>query len=152
MQTKQERVAAAFLFAIETAMRAGEICMLRWGDIDDGRKLAHVRAVDAGAKKTGNSRVVPLSVEAIRIVEQLRGIDSEFVFALSVASLDANFRKAKRKAIIGDLHFHDSRAEALTRLSKRYDVMKLAQISGHKDIRILHEVYYRETVEDWWEG
>ncbi len=147
-QTKQARVGAAWLFAIETAMRAGEICALRWSDIDVKARVAHVRAVEQGAKKTGRSRVVPLSTEAMRLVEQCRGIDDDRVFGLESPILDALFRKARGKAMVDGLTFHDSRAEALTRLSKKRDGMQLARVSGHKDIRLLFEVYYRESVAD----
>lgn len=50
--------------------------------------------------------------------------------------------------MIEDLHFHDSRAEALTRLARKVDVMTLARISGHKDLRVLLETYYRESAAD----
>ncbi|MFP3656085.1 integrase, partial [Burkholderia sp. SIMBA_052] len=46
------------------------------------------------------------------------------------------------------LHFHDSRAEALTRMSRKVDVMTLARISGHADLRILQRTYYRESAAD----
>ena len=46
------------------------------------------------------------------------------------------------------IHFHDTRAEALTRLSKKLDALRLAKISGHKDLRILLATYYRESAED----
>ena len=47
-----------------------------------------------------------------------------------------------------DLHFHDSRREALSRLAKKVDVMTLAKISGHRDIKILLNTYYAPSVED----
>jgi integrase len=62
--------------------------------------------------------------------------------------LDALFRKARNALMIPDLHFHDSRAEALTRLARKVDVMTLARISGHKDLRVLLETYYRESASD----
>jgi integrase len=65
-----------------------------------------------------------------------------------VRQADALFRKAKARALIKDLHFHDTRREALTRLAKKFDVMELARISGHRDLRILQNVYYAPTVED----
>lgn len=74
--------------------------------------------------------------------------DEETVFGVSTASLDALFRKAKRLALIEDLHFHDTRREALTRLSKVFDVMELARISGHRDLRVLQNVYYAPSVQD----
>jgi integrase len=61
--------------------------------------------------------------------------------------MDATFRKLKRKANILDLHFHDSRAEAATRLAAKVDVLTLARILGHRDIRSLM-IYYRESAED----
>ena len=138
-ETAQARVGAALLFAIETAMRAGELCALRWSDIEGN--VAQVRAIEAGARKTKRGRVVPLSVEARRILAQLPR-EGERCFGLSAAILDALFRKAKARALIEDLHFHDSRREALTRLAAKVDVLTLAKISGHQDLRILQRVYY----------
>ena len=143
----QARVGMAFRFAIETALRGGEICALTWLDVDLTLRIAHVRAIEKGARKTKTARTVPLSREAASIIESMPKIGN-LIFAIDSASLDALFRKAKKRAMIEGLHFHDSRAEALTRLSKKLDVMQLARVSGHKDLRLLHEVYYRETAED----
>lgn len=148
LNTMQSRVAAVFLFAIETAMRAGEICALKWADIDFGRRVAHVRALEQGARKTGLSRVVPLSRRALELLNQLRGINGASIFLMEPVMLDALFRKAKKMALIDGLHFHDTRREALTRLAAKVDVMTLAKISGHKDLRILQSVYYAPDMGD----
>jgi integrase len=50
--------------------------------------------------------------------------------------------------LIDDLTFHDSRAAALTRLSKRMDVLRLSRISGHRDLNQLLKAYYRGTAAD----
>jgi integrase len=65
---------------------------------------------------------------------------------LNTTQLDALFRKAKQKALIEDLHFHDTRHTAITRLAKKLDVLPLARIVGHKDLRQLM-VYYNESAE-----
>lgn len=137
IDTVQFRVAVAFLFAMETAMRAGEICGLKWQDIDFNRRLAHLAIT-----KNGHSRDVPLSKRAIELLQKLQGIDDTSVFNVKSGSLDALFRKIRDKCQIVDLHFHDTRREALTRLSKKVDVMTLAKISGHRDVRILLNTYY----------
>lgn len=142
--TMQAAVGAIMLFAIETAMRAGEICALKWSEIDLDARVSHVTATVRGARKTKRSREVPLSAEAIRILKQFEGGDS--VFEMLPATLDALFRKAKSRAMITGLHFHDTRAEALTRLSKKLNPMQLAKVSGHQDLRILYSVYYREDI------
>lgn len=142
-ETASARVGAAYLFAIETAMRAGEICSLEWQHVNE-------RHVHLPRTKNGYARDVPLSAEARRIIEQLRPLNGEegAVFGVSTASLDALFRKAKARALVEDLHFHDTRREALTRLSKVFDVMELARISGHRDLRVLQNVYYAPSVDD----
>ena len=60
---KKQRVALAFLFAIETAMRAGELCNLGWEDTDFSRRVAHLELT-----KNGYSRDVPLSKKAIKLL------------------------------------------------------------------------------------
>ncbi|MDO4693648.1 MAG: site-specific integrase [Eikenella sp.] len=138
-----QRVAIAMLFAIETAMRAGEICGLKWADIDLSRRLAHLPIT-----KNGDSRDVPLSSRAIALIEKLRDVDPVWVFNLDAKSLDVLFRRARDNCGIQDLHFHDTRREALTRLSKKVPVEVLAKISGHRDLRILLNVYYRPDMAD----
>ena len=73
---------------------------------------------------------------------------ARFIFNISSGNFDALFRKAKAKAGITDLHFHDTRAEAITRLSKKLDIYKLSRMTGHKDPKILLNVYYRESAAD----
>jgi integrase len=130
----------AFLFACETAMRAGEICGLTWDRLDLERRVARLDRT-----KNGTARDVPLSTEAVRLIQALPYADP--VFGLSSKTLDASFRKVREMAGVDGLHFHDSRAEALTRLSRIVDVLTLARIAGHKDIKQLM-VYYREAPED----
>ena len=62
-------------------------------------------------------------------------------------SLDALFRKARDRAMIEGLTFHDSRHEAITRLAGRLDVLELARMVGHRDLRMLM-VYYNKTAAE----
>jgi integrase len=66
-------------------------------------------------------------------------------FTISAQSLDVLFRKVRDRLLMENLHFHDARADALTRMSRRVDVMTLARISGHRDLGQLLKAYYRET-------
>jgi integrase len=47
--------------AIETGCRLGELLALQWGDVDWSKRTVLVRAVERGAKKTGRSRLLPMS-------------------------------------------------------------------------------------------
>jgi integrase len=146
--TKQAMVGVVLLFAIETAMRAGEICALKWADFDPARRIIRVTAIEHGARKTKSAREIPLSVKALSLLALMRGLDAERVFPIATASLDVLFRKAKARALIEEVHFHDSRATALTRLASKVGALQLAKISGHKDLRILLNTYYREDMSE----
>ncbi|QPM90126.1 tyrosine-type recombinase/integrase [Pseudooceanicola algae] len=136
----QARAHAAFLFAIETGMRAGEICGLRGADLDLERRVARLHLT-----KNGAGRDVPLSKEAVRLLEALP--KAEPVFGMTSARLDANWRKLRGLAAIEGLNFHDSRHEAITRLSRKLDPLALAKMVGHRDIKMLM-IYYDETAEE----
>ena len=41
-ESKNERIGAAIVFAIETAMRAGEICGITWEDVNLERRAVHL--------------------------------------------------------------------------------------------------------------
>ena len=130
----------AFCFAIETAMRAGEIVGLTWENVDLSSRVAHLPMT-----KNGTARDVPLSGEAIRLLEALPRMDP--VFGLTSQQLDILWRKIRDKAAIDGLTFHDSRHEATTRLSKKMDVLPLARVTGHRDLKMLM-IYYNETAEE----
>lgn len=133
--TKQHRIALAFLFAIETAMRAGEICSLTNGNVEGRVARLHMT-------KNGRPRDVPLSARALEIWKLVPD-----GFDLTPAILDALFRKAKKNAGIEGLTFHDTRHEAITRLAKKLDVLDLARMVGHTNINQLR-VYFNPTAED----
>lgn len=142
--TQTARVGAAFLFAIETAMRAGEIAKLEWANVDMNKRVARLLET-----KNSTTRDVALSPEALRILAQLEPVTKETrVFGISgTQTIDAIFRKAKAKAMILGLRFHDTRHEAITRLAKKLDVLSLARMVGHRDLRQL-QIYYNESAAD----
>lgn len=143
LDSKSSRVGAAYLFAIETAMRAGEIVGIT-------KEYVLEKHVHIPKSKTDLARNVPLSTEARRLINQVMEAtdDMDTVFGLTSTSIDALFRKYKKRAGVTGLHFHDTRREALTRLSLKFGVMELAKISGHKDLSILLNVYYTPSVDE----
>lgn len=130
----------AFRFATETALRAGEIVGLRWERIDLDARVAHLPVT-----KNGTSRDVPLSSAAVALLNELPKLTP--VFGLRSDQLDALWRKLRDRAGVEGLTFHDSRAAGTVRLSKKVDVLSLARITGHRDLKMLM-VYYRETAAD----
>lgn len=134
------QVLRAFLLGIETAMRKGEILGLSWEMVSGSVALLP-------KTKNGDARAVALSQQALRILEEQRGLDPVKVFTVDPASADTLFRKAVKRAGIQDLHFHDSRSEAITRLSRKLDVLELARQVGHRDLKSLL-IYYAPSAAD----
>lgn len=137
----QARAVHAFRFAVETAMRAGEIVGLTDKTVDRDTRVATLPKT-----KNGTARKVPLSIAALSLLDELPETDGP-LFDLSNQQIDAMFRKARDKSKIEDLRFHDSRHEAITRLAKKVDVLSLARMVGHKDVKMLM-IYYNETAEE----
>jgi len=136
--TKKGLVGAFFLLGIETGMRLGEMCGLRAGDMFMDQCFVCLRDT-----KNGMSRNVALSKNARLVLADVTA--SGLHVASGVAS--STFRKAMRTLDIKDLHFHDTRHEATTRLSKKLEIMDLARMLGHRDLRSLL-VYYNATAAE----
>lgn len=136
--TAMQRTGLAFLFSLETAMRASEIV----GITPDAVNLA-ARYVTLPKTKNGDRRDVPLSKRAVEILETLPNLS----FDLQPGTRDVMFRRARTAAEIPNLHFHDARAEAIWRLSKKLDVLELARMIGHRDPRSLMFYYNASATE-----
>lgn len=134
------RVFHAFLFSIETAMRAGEIVALEWRHLDLVNRVAHLPMT-----KNGTARDVPLSSEAVRLILALPRTDP--VFNLTTVQREALWRKLRDRSGVKGLTFHDGRHIAITRLSKKVDVLALARMVGHRNISQLL-TYFNESAAD----
>ena len=135
--SKTARTYLAFLFAIETGMRMGEICKLHKSHVTG--RVAHLAMT-----KNGTARDVPLSKRALSILDELPDDD---LFDMNAGVMSTLFRKVIARTGIDNLHFHDSRHEAITQLANKMPVLKLARMVGIRDLKILM-VYYNETAEE----
>ena len=132
--------------AVETCMRSSEITGLCRSQVDLRRRVVTLRDT-----KNGSSRVVPLTREAAEVLgaaleNPIRPIDTDLVF------FGEPGRDGTRKpyvfqklwaGIVGelgmaDLHFHDLRHEAVSRLVEAgLSDQEVASISGHKSMQML---------------
>ena len=125
-------------------MRAGEICNLTMAMIDVEKRVAHI---PAEITKSGKKRDAALTRRAVELLSLLPPNEGGACFGLKSSQLDSNFRIIRDQTLIEDLHFHDSRHEAITRLSKKMPVMALARNVDHNNLNQLM-VYYNETGEE----
>jgi Site-specific recombinase XerD len=129
--------------AIETAMRRGELLNIEWSDVNLDKKTIHLENT-----KNGSPRTVPLSTRALEILNTMPRDISGRVFPVSAVALRGLWRRACMRANIENLHFHDLRHEATSRFfEKGLNVMEVAAITGHKDLRMLQR-YTHLRAED----
>jgi len=120
-------------FAIETAMRRGEIMSIEWHRIRWQDRIVHLPDT-----KNGYSRDVPLSARAIEILEDQRKQRLKKPFPYGRGALTHAWLKVISVSKIDNLHFHDLRHEAISRLfEKKLSVPEVALVSGHRDFRML---------------
>ena len=125
-------IASVIEFAIETGMRRSEILKLKWCDVDLENGFASLYDT-----KNGEDRRVPLTRKCIEVLQTSPQTD-ERVFPISATCLRLAWNRARRKAGITDLRFHDLRHEAVSRFFEMgMSVPEVALISEHKDVRQL---------------
>lgn len=142
-------------FQILTARRISETCRLRWGDVDFEKKTCLVRDLK-NPKGKGYHDTFPLLGRAWEIVmAQPRKTNdpNERIFPYSSKSCSIRYTQAKKVLGIENLHLHDSRREAISRLFEEgYNVPEVAKMSLHRNPSLLLMVYTNLKPEDLHKG
>ncbi|MDX2040500.1 MAG: site-specific integrase [Acidobacteriota bacterium] len=121
--------------AIDTGMRFGELKSLRWSDVDFDANLIRVRKTTT---KTWEARTIGMTARLGEELQQLWDIGtsdvSESVFGIK-NHVKTSFTTARSLAGIEDLHFHDLRHTATTRMIQAgMPPMEVMKITGHKQM------------------
>lgn len=135
----------AVLLAIETAMRLGELCSMRVKDFHPTERYVLLHDT-----KNGDERAVPLSTKAVELLTAMTKDEKETkkIFKTTAGSLGCYFREVRKEAGFVDLHFHDTRHEAATRLSRKLaNVLELSAVTGHRSLQSLKR-YYNPTATE----
>ncbi len=116
-----KHLAAMARFALATGLRDADVRGLRWENVDLGRRLVHVLAHEA---KAGDDIVVPLSDDAVEVLQSQLGKHATHVFTFAVfdkhgkelhpapitkRSNKTAWRKARARAGLARLRWHDLR-------------------------------------------
>ena len=142
--TVTQEVGIAFVVATESGMRLNEICNIQsdWWD-----RVNRFVALPDWVTKTNTARNVPLSTVASDALGRLQARHDGRLFSVRSQSASTMFRRIRRRAGVHDGTFHDSRHYAVTKLSKKLDVLSLARVIGHSDIRELMTYYEADAAE-----
>jgi integrase len=146
-----------FKLALETAARLQELVLAEWSEFSlEGRHWI----IPANHCKTRKSRIVPLSSQAIRCLEEMRLLKSHesprvFHAISSPHMASMRFRlNLLRLGIVG-LTFHDARHEAVSRMvltQRNLTVFEIMGIVGHSSLKMLKRyanLRPSELVDKW---
>lgn len=128
-------------FSILTCMRIGEVCKIKWEDLDKKNKSILVRDRKDPRKKAGNNMLVPLLGDSWDIVIR-QPHAGDRIFPYNATSITAAFQRVRNKLGIEDLRYHDLRREGASRLFEMgYTIEEVAQVTGHRSLNTLWNVY-----------
>lgn len=152
----------AALIMLETGMRIGEVLALNWSDVDFRRRSVRINKtvvrisngrrsyVQNAAKSHTSNRTIPLSREALRILEALYEKDDlkEFIIhnrhggLLTYEAVRWWIRKACDEADVSYYGQHVFRHTFATNCYERgCDVKILSKLLGHSDVTITYNIY-----------
>jgi integrase len=137
----QDHIHPMVLLLINTGMRRGEMFNLKWEDVDLTNKRL---TVIGNTSKTGQTRYIPLNVEASNVLETWKkqtSRDSGHVFVgkhqQRFTNIDKAWKVLLRDAKITDFRLHDLRHHFASRLvSAGIDLNSVRELLGHSDIKM----------------
>ena len=140
--TGSTELASLIRLAVETAMRRGELCALRWEHVDLRACTAHLPHT-----KNGHARDVPLTRRAVEVLRTLPHRLDGRVFSMHPDLITQAFERAARRAGIENVRIHDLRHEATSRLADKLQAHELAKVTGHRDMRMVLRYYHPRATD-----
>lgn len=162
-----DKFRAAVLLCLYTGLRLGELCALRWTDIDfDGKTLTVNRTVqriavpehmtktvllETNPKSESSKRMIPLTSELLGILSRQEG-EQPYVFGgekpLDPRTMQYRFKKILKQAQIDDRTFHTLRHTFATNcMENGMDVKTLSELLGHSDVKTTLNRYVHPTMD-----
>lgn len=155
------------LLTIHTGLRIGELCALRWSDINFDAQLLHINKtmirtytkedgskLNITAPKTRSSiRTIPLNKWIMQYAVLLRGNDNEYIITGKEKHIEPNKYRLYYNRQLKDLElphrkFHSLRHTFATRcIECGCDYKSLSELLGHSNVSITMNLYVHPQLE-----
>jgi integrase len=116
-------------------MRRGELLNARTSHINWDASTLHIPTT-----KTGIPRTIPLTPRALNVLRDVAAskLINQLLFDTTASAVNQSWKRLAKRAGLTNLHFHDLRHEAVTRLFEfGLSLPEVALVSGHQDPRML---------------
>ena len=162
---------AGVYIALYAGLRIGEVCALKWEDIDFQRQIIRVRRTVARVQKDADKshgtaliidapktrasiREIPISPLLLPILMQTKKISkSNYVTSthsgfLSTRTFDYRYKKLLRESGVPTVNFHTFRHTFATRcIEVGMDIKSLSQILGHSSVSTTLNTYVHPSMD-----
>ena len=164
---QMDKFTAATLLCLHTGMRLGELCALKWTDIDaenltlavnstvqrismPGRRTGTI-LMETEPKSEGSKRVIPLSAELLNHLLRF-GNGQAYVFGgekpLEPRTMQYRFKKLLKMAEVDYRNFHVLRHTFATNcVENGMDAKTLSELLGHSNVKITLNRYVHPTMD-----
>lgn len=157
----------ALLLCLYTGMRLGELCALKWTDIDfkDGTvtvnrtvqriavkgQLTRTVLMETDPKSESSKRTIPLPAEMTELLKELKE-EKPYVFGgdkpMEPRTMQYRFRRILDESEVNSRNFHILRHTFATNcVESGMDVKTLSVILGHSDVKITLNRYVHPTMD-----
>ena len=167
----RNRVSMGIIFALFTGVRIGELCGLKWGDIDFENGYSYIRRtveriadldestpnktkVIISEPKTENSlRIIPLPSFLLEYIKSYRLSNDRYILTGSVKHTEPHsyymrYKTFLNKYNLGDYTFHELRHSFATQCVDRgFDIKSLSEILGHSNVNTTMNLYVHPTLQ-----
>ena len=124
--------------ALVTGFRRSELLSLTWRNIDLSKEKIYVQRKECAAKGRSSSMIiVPLPQKAKDLLRSFKNKEGKII-NLTKGSARNGFERARKKAGLETLRFHDLRHIAISRMwDSGMNALEISACSGHRDIKML---------------
>jgi len=160
------------LLSLYAGLRIGEVCALKWSDINFDEKTIHIKDTVSriatvteeftqtktklqinDAKTYSSNRIIPIPEILYNLLLQSKNTESEFVLKGSSypytdpRTLQYAFHKKLKDCGLRDINYHTLRHTFATRcIESGMDVKSLSEILGHSNVNITLNTYVHSSV------
>lgn len=158
------------LLSLYAGLRIGEVCALKWSDIDLNDRLIHVRSTIARVMSNDSSqksvfiidkpkteasiRDIPISSVLLPyLIEMNRKSNSKYVISnktefLNVRTYEYRYKKLLKSAGLPSINYHALRHSFATRcIEKGVDAKSLSEMLGHANVATTLNTYVHSSIE-----
>lgn len=161
------------LISLYAGLRIGEVCGLKWKDIDFERSVINVSCtveriknienngsvakttlIVSDTKTESSTRVIPLSQTLKKILFKYKGCEREYIIQgknypyADPRTLQYAFKKLLAKCDLPDINYHALRHTFATRcVEAGVDIKSLSEMLGHANVNITLNTYVHSSLE-----